>query len=93
MDEKFEFVYDHMSKNANAIDNLMGALWGRELQPEDLGPIMLELGSIMKGMYTTQKDFVEGYADSSQKEFLTSRLDEKIKGLDDAMEGLKGRAR
>ena len=93
MDEKFAFIYDRMSKNTEALDILMGALNGKELRPQDLNPIMLELGAIMKGLYSTQLDFVEGYSDPHHKELLTSRLEEKIYNLDQALDGMKGKTR
>ena len=87
--ENFGFVYDKMSENYNALEQMMGTMYQQLLEDptnENTKNILAGLGDIGKKMLSSQSDFVSIYADPSQKEALMARLDDKIQVLSNALE-------
>ncbi len=78
--EKFGEVYDKMSTNYKAVEDMMGVIYEQmQVLPDNQGlqSILQGLGKIAKGMISSQMDFTDAYCDTNLKSSLMNNLSDK----------------
>ena len=93
--DDFGAVYDRMSANYSAIENMMGAIYS-QIQDNPSNSQLLDtlqgLGDIAKGMLQSQISFTETYCKDSIKDSLVNNLSNRYDTLQDALNKTNGRS-
>lgn len=93
--DDFGAIYDRMSANYSAIENMMGAIYSQILDNpsnSQLLDTLQGLGDIAKGMLQSQISFTETYCKDSIKDSLVSNLSDRYDTLQDALNKTSGRS-
>ena len=92
--DDFGTVYDRMSANYSAIENMMGVIYS-QIQDNPSNSQLLDtlygLGDIAKGILQSQISFTETYCKDSIKDSLVSNLSDRYGTLQDALNKTNGR--
>lgn len=93
--DDFGTIYDRMSANYSAIENMMGAIYS-QIQDNPSNSQLLDtlqgLGDIAKGILQSQISFTETYCKDSIKDSLVSNLSDRYDTLQDALNKTNGRS-
>lgn len=92
--DDFGAIYDRMSANYSAIENMMGAIYS-QIQDNPSNSQLLDtlygLGDIAKGILQSQISFTETYCKDSIKDSLVSNLSDRYDTLQDTLNKTNGR--
>ena len=92
--DDFGTIYDRMSANYSAIENMMGVIYS-QIQDNPSNSQLLDtlygLGDIAKGILQSQISFTETYCKDSIKDSLVSNLIDRYDTLQDALNKTNGR--